>query len=768
LNAKSLLSAGTALALALIVASAVRYANRVPTPVPASAPKTEFSAERAMAHVRRMAQVPHPSGTYAHARVSAYVVDELVKLGTEPHIQDVTSVGTRFAVAGRVRNIVARLPGTNRGGQAVMLVSHYDGVAAGPAAGDAASGTAAVLEAMRALREGPPLRNDIIVLITDSEENGLLGAAAFVREHPWAKDVAVLLNFEARGTHGPSFMFETGAGNLDVVRALAKVPGANATSLSTTVYRRLPNDTDLSELSQLQAPALNFAFIGDVARYHTSEDDVAHLDPASVQHHGEQALALARRFGNEPLPRARTSDAVFFTVPMVGIVRYPESWAVPIAIITLALVAFVVVNVRRQEPRWLRDVTFGAIATLLALIVSALAAAAIAIALERIHGSRPLGGNPAWSTTYALATTLLVVAIVAGAYTLTRRWAGASGVHGGALLVWALLSLVVAITLPGASFFFVWPLFAIALVAALAPTIATRPRVSAGLTWFATLFVLFLLVPTTYTMVCVALGLDATGATILAVLTALTTWLLAPHLETLRATRPGITPLVAAIAALVVFGVGFATERTNARNPTGASFIYAVDADSSKAWLSGTATSASGRSWISQAVEQAAGGRREGAMPSWLTRSFDPGRTVPAPLARNIAAPSATVLSDSISGEMRFVTVRVRPGAGTQTLFVAPDNATVVAASVDGRPVDTSRYRSRRVWPLQLVAPPDSGFILALTLRPATSGRAVLGLMGRVGTIPPLEGFQIPRRPAGVLPVQAGDATLIYRRVPLN
>jgi hypothetical protein len=665
-----------------------------------------------------------------------------------------------------VRNVVARLRGTNGGGKAVMLVSHYDGVGAGPAAGDAASGTAAVLETMRALREGQPLRNDIIVLITDSEEHGLLGAAAFVRAHPWAKDVGVLMNFEARGTHGPSFMFETGAGNLDVVRALAKAPGANATSLSTTVYRRLPNDTDLSELALLQVPALNFAFIGGVARYHTSEDDVAHLDAASVQHHGEQALALARRFGNEPLPRAQTPDAVFFTLPGVGIVRYPEGWAVPIAIAALIVVGFVVMNVRRQEARWLRYVIVGAVATLLALVVSALAAAVIAIGLERVHGARPLGGNPAWSTTYATAIALLVVAIVAGSYAFIRRWAGPSGIHAGALLIWTLLSLVVAIMAPGASFLFVWPLVVIALAAAIVARLPTRPRALAALTWLATLVVLFLIVPTTYTIVCVALGLDGTGATILAVLTALTTWLLAFHLETMRGSRPGVIPLVAALAAVVLFGIGFATERTNARNPTGASFTYAVDADSSRAWLTGSSTSPSGRTWVARALTQAASGRREGALPLWLTRGFDPRRTVPAPLSRSISSPTATVVSDSTNGETRFVSVRVRPGAGMQDLTIALANATVIAASVDGRPVDTARYRRRRAWPLQLVAPPDSGFLLALRLRP--NGRAVLGLMGRVGTIPSLEGFQIPRRPAGVLPVNDGDATLVYRRVLLN
>ena len=61
----------------------------------------------------------------------------------------------------------------------------------------------------------------MITLLTDAEASGLLGAVAFVREHPWARDVAMTMNFEARGTTGRSLMFETGAGNLDVARVLA-------------------------------------------------------------------------------------------------------------------------------------------------------------------------------------------------------------------------------------------------------------------------------------------------------------------------------------------------------------------------------------------------------------------------------------------------------------------------------------------------------------------------------------------------------------------
>ena len=50
----------------------------------------------------------------------------------------------------------------------------------------------------------PPLRNDLIVLFTDGEELGLLGAKGFVETYPALRDIKVTLNFDMRGDYGPS------------------------------------------------------------------------------------------------------------------------------------------------------------------------------------------------------------------------------------------------------------------------------------------------------------------------------------------------------------------------------------------------------------------------------------------------------------------------------------------------------------------------------------------------------------------------------------
>src|SRR5207245_10866754 len=120
---------------------------------------------------------------------------------------------------------------------AVALVAQYDSVAAGPGAGDDGAGVAALLETLRGLRAGPALQNDLIFLFTDGEEDGLLGASAFVAEHPWAKDAHVVINFEARGNSGASQLFETSAGNGRLIDFFAQAaPYPSGSSLAFQSY----------------------------------------------------------------------------------------------------------------------------------------------------------------------------------------------------------------------------------------------------------------------------------------------------------------------------------------------------------------------------------------------------------------------------------------------------------------------------------------------------------------------------------------------------
>ncbi len=286
-----------------------------------------FSTDAAMEHLKIIAQQPHPVGSPANRAVRKYIVDQLTKSGFEVDVQRAAMESRWHGRSYTVHNVLARLRGEGDG-TAVALVAHYDSVHTGPGAADDGAAVAALIEVGRLLRAEGPFHNDLILLLTDGEEAGLLGAFAFVDEHDWFNEVGLVLNFEARGTSGASIMFETSPGNGWLVREYARVaPHPITSSLSVEVYRRMPNFTDFTAFLRADLAGMNFAFISTPENYHTEYDDLEHLDRGSLRHHGVQALALARHFLRMDLTARRSSDdAVFFVVPGLGVIHYPLDW----------------------------------------------------------------------------------------------------------------------------------------------------------------------------------------------------------------------------------------------------------------------------------------------------------------------------------------------------------------------------------------------------------------------------------------------------------
>ena len=322
-----------------------------PDPLPANAPATEFSAVRAMEQVRAISQQPHPVRSVEHDRVRDYIRAEFERLGLKTELQSgfVEFAGRRGRVSADVDNIVARLPGTANT-RPVMLVAHYDCAPESFGASDDGHAVAVLLETLRALRAAGSLRNDVVFLITDGEELGLLGAQLFMREHPWRNQPGITLNFEARGTSGPAHMFETSDGNGWMIRGLrAAAPRANATSVAYEIYRRMPNGTDLTVFKRGGLAGMNFAFIGTPEYYHTAGDNLEHLDPVSVQEQGGYAIALTRWFGGQDLSLHPDGNAIYFPTLLTPLIVYPASWAKPLALATLlGLLVVLAAGLRRR------------------------------------------------------------------------------------------------------------------------------------------------------------------------------------------------------------------------------------------------------------------------------------------------------------------------------------------------------------------------------------------------------------------------------------
>jgi hypothetical protein len=448
---------------AAVLAAAVWMGLRVSLPQPPglSAPATEFSADRAIKHVRAIASKPHPAGSPEAAAVRDYILTELAMLGIPAEVQQGTGLYQRgsFVFAGRTENVVARIKGTGSG-RAVLLCGHYDSVRSGPGAADDGHAVGVLLETARVLKAGAALKNDVILLF-DVEETGMTGADAFARSHPWRKDVDVVLNFEARGTRGPVFMFQTSDGNGALIREFAAAaPSPVATSLAYEIYRRLPNDTDMSVFRKYGYAGFDFAFIDNVLAYHTPFDDVAHLDPATVQHAGSYALSLARRLGNADLPALHrpVGDAVYF--PVCGFLfHYPASFAGALTLAALALLWWVLGALRSSGRVTLKGSALGAG---ICLGMTAIVGYGMNWVWDTICFVHPdyltLPQNDLYSRDwYIVAYFALTVALFVGGLALARRYCPVQSFAAGGVALNALALIALTIWLPGGTHILLWP-----------------------------------------------------------------------------------------------------------------------------------------------------------------------------------------------------------------------------------------------------------------------------------------------------------------------
>ncbi len=468
---------------------ATALSGSLPAVVPEGAPPTVFSAARALATIRALTAsgLPHPIGSADHERAREVVVQAMRALGLTPSLQQARACREDGRCADVV-NVLARIQGSEPGA-ALLLASHYDSVAAGPGASDDGAGTSAVLEIARALLAGPRPRRDVILLVDDGEEAGLFGARAFVNEHPWARDVGVVLNFEARGTQGQTSMFETSEQSVDLLDLYARVADRPvASSMIYALYKQLPSDTDLTVFKKAGMRGLNFAFADGVWNYHTRNDDVAHLDPRSLQHMGDQGLASARALADDAPSREGTAGAVWFDLLTWKLVVYRTRWVVPLALLAAAIGAAAIGQAGRRRLISLRATAAGA-ALALALPLAATLAGIVTAALigELWRPLSPL--DPAPLVPWALLVAAGALGALALAAALRRlcmldRWSGA-------VLFWNQLSLGLAFVSPGSSYLFTLPALALGLGLLAAPraearaaSIALVPVAVTALLWF--------------------------------------------------------------------------------------------------------------------------------------------------------------------------------------------------------------------------------------------------------------------------------------------
>lgn len=721
------------------LAGMAKVAEKPPEPRPASAPATTFSAERAWEHLERIAgDGPTPIGSAGSDEVRDYLVAELSDLGLNVEVQDGVGAhtfgGRVETVAGRVENVVATLPGRDSTGR-VFLVAHYDTTFGSPGAADDKAAVAAILEVTRALTSAPQLRNDVVVLLTDGEEAGMLGAAAFVDQHRFGTEGGVVLNWEGPGNAGPSVLYETSAGNATLIEVYAEAaPHPIGETALAALYQESPNNTDFTVLGPAGFAGLNFGMIDGRAYYHSMQDTPANLDPGSLQHQGESMLALAAAFGERDLAAVdAVADAVYFS--LFGVMVYYPSWLVwPLAVsATVAVAAYAVVARRRGLAR-LPAMLGGLAAAVVLLFAAPLAAIALWEIVLLVQPAYAGMLDPYQPWLYRLALVALEASVLISWYLLFRRWIGPTALAVGALSMLALIGLSAAWLLPGVSYYGSIAAGSAAIGALLALAVpAERPFVRvAVLTAGAAPGFVLLSVGAMSVMAVIGIAMGAAAVFFLA----LAGLLVLPHLE-LATVGEGHRPptfrrfsLAAMSGLLVTAGLtagGLAIDRFDADHPAPAHLAYVLDADRGEAtWVS---KGARPDAW---AIGHASH-RASDSMAVPLPHRDDPWWRGAAEVV-SVPAPELTVLGREVVGETFIIDLTLVSLRDADFLTLHVDRRVEAAwISIDGHPGVIARPSyadapNDQEWSYELrfYDPPPEGVRVTLQLRGTDAPRLAL------------------------------------------
>ncbi|HEY2499594.1 MAG TPA: M28 family peptidase [Candidatus Angelobacter sp.] len=712
-----------------------------------------------MNHIRVIARTPHPIGSEPNRKTRDYLVAQLSSLGLDPQVYPAMGldvVGTAIG-AGNTQDIVGYLRGSATS-RAILLVAHYDSVSRSPGGADDGSGVAVILETVRALRAVGELKNDLMVLFSDGEESGLLGAEAFATSHPWVKNVGLVLNFEARGDRGASLMFETSPGNQQLINNVVEAaPYPVASSLFYELYKKLPNDTDFTVFRRMGIPGLNFAFGAGFQSYHSRLDTPEHLSTASVQHQGSYALALTRHFGGMDLTslKQQSGDDVFFNWVGGHLMAYSEKWVVPgQTILTVLIVGLIVISSKVQ----LRRLSLAALLIIAFLVLIS----GILILIWEVAGyflaNKIMNADIPGDALVLTGMILFGMAAAGPLFRILRNKFSCQEMSLAGLGLLCIFNWIFAVKLAAGSYLLFWPsLFAV--IGLLVIRLLKKDQVEtwqwvAGLAPVASALLLFVLV---IYLVYVFFSLQLLVIIIVGSAIGLL-YLLSPQL--MDALTPRHKPLR---MSLVLWGVGLIcciwggiVSSPNSEHPGPDTLAYSLDAnDGTGRWISYDIRL---DQWTNQFFPSPQ--REHQPLPDFLAGSSRPVFSAPT-AAFNLPAPIATVLSDEADGEIHRLHVKVKSLRGADVLYLRFNKEVQgISVNINGREASL----------------PKTGGWLRLTLSGMGVSESDLKFVLRTPSVvsfwvmdesPGLPG-SVSARPANFIAWYGSDVTLVCRKYTLE
>lgn len=372
-----------------------------------------------------------------------------------------------------------------------------------------------MLETIRVIKAQAPFENDIIFAFVDGEEVGIMGSYALSKHYVNVENIGLVLNFEARGTEGPSLMYETGENNAKIIKEFAEsVTHPMTNSLMYEIYKLMPNGSDFSNYKDIGWTGFNFAYIGNPLAYHSELDNVENLDIGSVKHHASYMLDLLNHFGNHNLETLNSEEnAVYFDIWRSVVVYYNDNLVMPLLIIAILLFIWLIIEGSRSKLINFKEIIIAAIILPVSMVGVLFINKTLWTLIKKTSYSiywlttPNLPRNIYYSDEMLIGFICITSAITILLLSLYNRRIKSANLVVASLVLWLLLGSIVSYIAPGMSYVFVWPVIFICLawVITLKLTILNNP-IKDGIKLISTLPVFILLIPIIWS-VSTALGM---------------------------------------------------------------------------------------------------------------------------------------------------------------------------------------------------------------------------------------------------------------------
>lgn len=543
----------------------------LPRPLTADADVKEFSAERAYGYLERFATEPRYTGTKNHDAARDVLVQQIKDLGIEPKMQNARILnGSTY---GAIQNIIFQVDGST-GGKTILLIGHYDTVPGSSGAADDGLSVACMLESARALMEADRIKNTIVFLLTD-EEQEMLGARAFADAYARAYGIDMVINFDNRGNKGMPILYQTNGPNAWLAGHYANaVPCPIGSSLLADVYKLMPNRTDFSVYSSQGFPGYNIAMAEGMNTYHNSSDNIKTVSIPSIQQFGDNMLSFIRYFGNLAQWDTGSGDAVFFSLFRSVMVAYPAWVSYPLLGAVLALFLYTLISGTKKKILSAKGILLGAGICGAVLIAGYFAGAGVfnLCCAQNPYANWYLSNN---DLTFAIPCLIGLIFILFSLsfliFWLAKKRIKTYDLLFGGYFIWMALAAVTTLLLPGGSYLFAWSLlFALTGFNLMArknnPLIGISFSLPAILLSLPVILFIFHM-------------LTLSNGGILSVAVALLMILFVPFIKQLTKRTAVLVCLAAAIAGIAATTVIALNIHPSAQNPIGTEVNYVLDKD---------------------------------------------------------------------------------------------------------------------------------------------------------------------------------------------